>query len=183
MTQLAPGSLIVVIHQYHLHLYLLLYVTNLSVHWLAGVISEFYARWRAVNFAWTFFQKQTSQLLWLSVTKKHNSCLKLSHFYLMGISMLWMEDDMCVPTVSSVLGISLSKVCKVVFSPCLWIDKCICKRKCRHYTLLELTLAKPALTKSAKTQILAKFFLWDGQKQKCCKKKKLWPTSSSTEQT
>ena len=69
--------------------------------------------------------------------------------------MLWTEDDICVPTVSSVLGISLSKVCKVVFSPCLWIDKCMCKRKCFHYTFLELKLAKPALTKSAKAQILA----------------------------
>ena len=31
----------------------------------------------------------------------------------------------------------------------------MCKRKCFHYTFLELKLAKPALTKSAKAQILA----------------------------
>lgn len=28
--------------------------------------------------------------------------------------------------LSSVLGISLSKVCKVVLSPCLCINKCVC---------------------------------------------------------
>ena len=31
----------------------------------------------------------------------------------------------------------------------------MCKRKCFHYTFLELKLAKPALTKSAKAQIMA----------------------------
>lgn len=49
--------------------------------------------------------------------------------------------------LSSVLGISLSKVCKVVLSPCLCINKCGCHNlKCFHYTFHELTKTKPALS-------------------------------------
>ena len=87
--------------------------------------------------------------------------------------MSWTEDDMCVPTVPSVFGISLSKVCKVVFSPCLWKDKFMCEINASILHFLSLiTLAKPALTKPGKGEILTKFFFCDEQKQKCCKKQK-----------
>lgn len=59
-------------------------------------------------------------------TIMHNCCLKLSKFLLMAISA---DVSYGVTYLSSVLGISLSKVCKVVLSRCLCINTCMCQIK------------------------------------------------------
>ena len=63
--------------------------------------------------------------------------------------------------LSSVLGISLSKVCKVVLSPCLCINKYVCHNlKCFHYTFHELTKTKTALSMLTQMQRVLLVCLW-----------------------